>query len=166
MRACGAVGDCQSAPPPPPTQFLLWMDEILFAPLGNIGSHCFLVFTGESFQGFLGGVGFCPSTVWSRGPQECPRPKKRERLLIYRGCPWFWGSSLLEGRLKPMVRRYSQGNHPKPGILGWCRSSSMHSMVKGPPILWMDGIRSHHEMKGRVLVLEFTLGNRIRIQGF
>ena len=40
-----------------------WMDEILhhFETMGN---YCLLVFTGESpFQGFLGGAGFCPSTV-------------------------------------------------------------------------------------------------------
>ena len=30
-----------------------------------MGNHCSLVFTGESsFQGFLGGAGFCPSTLW------------------------------------------------------------------------------------------------------
>ena len=39
------------------------------APLGNHGNHCFLVFTGESsFQGFLGGAGFRPSTVVTLSP--------------------------------------------------------------------------------------------------
>ena len=33
--------------------------------LKTMGSHCLLVFTGESsFQGFLGGAGFRPSTVF------------------------------------------------------------------------------------------------------
>ena len=39
------------------------MDEILhhFETKGN---QCLLVFTGpSSFEGFLGGAGFCPSTV-------------------------------------------------------------------------------------------------------
>ena len=36
---------------------ILWMDEIHFAPLGNHGNPCLLVFSGESsFQGFLGGA--------------------------------------------------------------------------------------------------------------
>ena len=42
---------------------ILWMDEILhhFETMGN---HNLLAFTGESsFQGFLGGAGFCASTV-------------------------------------------------------------------------------------------------------
>ena len=44
--------------------FILWMDEILHQFETN-GNHCSLVFTGESsFQGFLGGAGFRPSTVW------------------------------------------------------------------------------------------------------
>ena len=44
---------------------ILWMDKILhhFETMGN---HCLLVFAGElSFQGLLGGAGFCPSTVLS-----------------------------------------------------------------------------------------------------
>ena len=46
--------------------FLLWMDEILHH-LETMGNHCLLVFTGESsFQGFLGGAGFRPSTVCDR----------------------------------------------------------------------------------------------------
>ena len=33
----------------------------------SMGNHCLLVFAGESsFQGFLGGAGFRPSTVWPR----------------------------------------------------------------------------------------------------
>ena len=33
----------------------------------TMGNHLSLVFTGESsFQGFLGGAGFCPSTVWCK----------------------------------------------------------------------------------------------------
>ena len=78
---------------------LLWMDEILhhFETMGNhnaqsrqdcIGGRLerretaprspkramhLLVFTGESsFQGFLGGAGFCPSTVGSAPPQPNP----------------------------------------------------------------------------------------------
>ena len=39
------------------------MDTILHH-IETMGCHCFLVFTGESsFQGFLGGAGFRPSTV-------------------------------------------------------------------------------------------------------
>ena len=39
------------------------MDEILHH-LRNHGSHCFLVFAGESsFHSFLSGAGLCPSTV-------------------------------------------------------------------------------------------------------
>ena len=42
---------------------LLWMDEILHH-FETMGSHCSLLFTGESsFQGFLGGAGFRPPTV-------------------------------------------------------------------------------------------------------
>ena len=42
---------------------ILWMDEILHH-LETMGHHCWLVYTGESsFQGFLGGAGFRPSTV-------------------------------------------------------------------------------------------------------
>ena len=43
---------------------LLWMDEILhhFEAMANL---CLLVVTGKSsFQGSLGGAGFCPSAVW------------------------------------------------------------------------------------------------------
>ena len=46
------------------------MDEILhhFETMGN---HCVLVFTRESsFQGFLGGAGFRPSTVSPMGSLE------------------------------------------------------------------------------------------------
>ena len=47
---------------------ILWMDEILHH-LETMGNHCLLVFTGDSsFQGFLDGAGFRPSTVlthWS-----------------------------------------------------------------------------------------------------
>ena len=42
---------------------ILWIDEIMhhFETMGN---HCWLAFTGDSsFQGFLGGAGFPPSTV-------------------------------------------------------------------------------------------------------
>ena len=39
------------------------MDEFLHR-FETMGSHCLLVFTGNhSFRGFLGGAGFCPSTV-------------------------------------------------------------------------------------------------------
>ena len=44
--------------------FILWVDKIQFAPLETMKSHCLLVCTGQSsFQGFLGGAGFCPSTL-------------------------------------------------------------------------------------------------------
>ena len=36
------------------------------APRETMGNRCLLVFAGESsFQGFLGGAGFFPSTVWA-----------------------------------------------------------------------------------------------------
>ena len=38
------------------------MDTILHH-FETVGNHGLLVFTGESFQGFLGGAGFRPSTV-------------------------------------------------------------------------------------------------------
>ena len=42
---------------------ILWMDEILHQ-LETMGNCCLLAFTRElSFQGFLGGAGFRPSTV-------------------------------------------------------------------------------------------------------
>ena len=45
----------------------LWMDEILHHS-ETMGHHCLLVFSGESsFQGFLDGAGFRPSTV-----SHCP----------------------------------------------------------------------------------------------
>ena len=46
------------------------MDEILHH-LETMGNRCLLAFTGESScQGFLGGAGFCPSTV---GQEACKR---------------------------------------------------------------------------------------------
>ena len=46
-----------------PNQDILWIDEILHH-VETMGNHCALVFTRDkSFQGFLGGAGFRPSTV-------------------------------------------------------------------------------------------------------
>ena len=55
-----AVGEEQ-----PLESAILWMDEIHFAPLGNHGTPLLVgIYRGiESFQGFLGGAGFRPSTV-------------------------------------------------------------------------------------------------------
>ena len=40
------------------------MDEIGSHHFETMGNHCFLVYTWESsIQGFLGGAGYCPSTV-------------------------------------------------------------------------------------------------------
>ena len=45
------------------------MDEILHH-VETMINPCWLVFTGESsFKGFLGGAGFCPSTVWGQHSQ-------------------------------------------------------------------------------------------------
>ena len=94
---------------------ILWMDEILhhFKTMGN---HCLWVFTGESsFQGFLSGAGFRPSTVGpglsdfragrGREPLCCPgrlevsgcscRGAQRDSLLRWPPCFffrlfWFW----------------------------------------------------------------------------
>ena len=50
---------------------LLWMGEIRSHHLETMGSHCLLVFTGDSsFRGFLGGAGFRPSTVWLKTIRE------------------------------------------------------------------------------------------------
>ena len=37
--------------------------EVHFAPVETMANHCWLVFTRESLQGFLGGAGFRSSTV-------------------------------------------------------------------------------------------------------
>ena len=45
---------------------ILWMDEILHH-FETTGNHGCLAFTRKlSFQGFLGGAGFRPPTVWVR----------------------------------------------------------------------------------------------------
>ena len=64
---------------------ILWMDEILHH-LGNHDTPLLVGITGEStFQGFLGGAGFCPSTVWL-GSFRLPLKAKDSP----RGDPPFW----------------------------------------------------------------------------
>ena len=56
---------------------LLWMDEILLQ-FETMGNHRLLVFTAESsFQGFLGGAGFCPSTVGRHETFQPGRPGRQ-----------------------------------------------------------------------------------------
>ena len=71
---------------------VMWMDEILH--FETMASHCLLVFVEESsFQGFLDGAGFCPSTVfflqkrvWKGhqgahiGEEKCKRAPIKQRV--------------------------------------------------------------------------------------
>ena len=59
------------------TDELLWMDEIPSHHFAAMGNHCLLVFTrGLSFQGFLYGAGFRPSTVSFNSSKDCPKSQR------------------------------------------------------------------------------------------
>ena len=81
------------------------------APLGNHEKPLFAsIYRGiESFQGFLAGAGFRPSTVWQdrrSKPQRNSSVREPKTSASLMGCPNFEGETFTHGKTTPRIRRF------------------------------------------------------------